>query len=115
MIGQWHNFWLFSQDAKFIAATWGAVMNTKNRKHRRKNVHFDVALANTAGITIGTCTVANISEGGAHLTQLESAEIPEKFYLLLTHGGTVRRLCEVAWRKEGEVGVKFILPNRKRD
>ena len=91
---------------------WGpeAAIFQNQRKHRRRNVRIEAALADAAGTDIGTCMIMNISEGGARLSRLESVALPDKFYLLLTKGTTVRRLCEVAWRNESEyeAGVRFL-------
>jgi hypothetical protein len=54
------------------------------------------------------CTVADISEGGAGLTFVSIAAIPDMFELEIK-GETVMRKCKVAWRSEPHrMGVQFI-------
>ncbi len=54
------------------------------------------------------CTVADISEGGAGLTFVNIASIPDQFELEIK-GETKTRVCKVAWRAEPHrMGVAFI-------
>lgn len=54
------------------------------------------------------CTVADISEGGAGLTFVNIADIPETFWLEVK-GSTSLRKCKVAWRAPPHrIGVQFI-------
>jgi hypothetical protein len=36
-----------------------------------------------------------------------SVSVPDVFVLLLTRNGKIRRQCEVAWRADKKVGVRF--------
>ena len=55
------------------------------------------------------CTVADISEGGAGLTFVSIAGIPDAFELEIK-GETKIRNCTVAWRSEPHrIGVAFTL------
>lgn len=54
------------------------------------------------------CTVADISEGGAGLTFVSIAFIPDQFELEIK-GETRIRTCKVAWRAEPHrLGVAFL-------
>lgn len=54
------------------------------------------------------CTVADISEGGAGLTFVKIADIPDIFWLEIK-GATSLRKCKVAWRAAPHrMGVQFI-------
>lgn len=53
------------------------------------------------------CVVLDISTGGARLDVHHSAKIPQRFRLVIDLEGT-ERTCEVVWRRENSVGVKFI-------
>lgn len=55
------------------------------------------------------CVVLDISRGGARLDVHHSANIPQRFRLVIDLEGT-ERTCEVVWRRENSVGVKFIDP-----
>lgn len=92
-----------------------SAMNAENRKHRRQTTRIEAIIIDTEGLLVSKCVMVNVSAGGARLRQLESIEVPDKFALLLTSNGTVRRQCEVAWRSEKEIGVKFISAQSARD
>ncbi len=53
------------------------------------------------------CVVLDISASGARLDVHHAAAIPQRFRLLIDLEGT-ERTCEVVWRRENSVGVKFI-------
>jgi hypothetical protein len=54
------------------------------------------------------CTLADISEGGAGLTFVNTKGIPDTFQLEIKGEG-IRRPCKVAWRKEPHrLGVSFV-------
>ncbi len=57
------------------------------------------------------CTVRNISEGGARLRILEKLIVPDTFVLLIELD-SVETDCEVVWRHDDEIGVKFLSPLR---
>ena len=57
------------------------------------------------------CTVVDISEGGAGLTVINAAVIPDTFKLEIK-GETKVRSCRVAWRKAPHsMGVAFEPPS----
>jgi len=57
------------------------------------------------------CTVRNISEGGALLQILEKLIVPDTFVLLIELD-SVETDCEVVWRHDDNIGVKFLSPLR---
>ena len=58
------------------------------------------------GFSTYDCTVRNLSDIGAKLTVASLVGIPETFQLAMDDG---RRFnCETIWRKEGQIGVKFV-------
>lgn len=58
------------------------------------------------GFSTFDCTVRNLSESGAKLTVVSSLGIPQRFVLAMADG---RRFdCEIAWRTETEIGVRFL-------
>ena len=68
------------------------------------------AWADPGGIApVVDCVIVDISEGGARLRPLMCApdDVPDRFTLLLSSCGRVRRACHVAWRSESDVGVQF--------
>jgi len=53
------------------------------------------------------CTLADISDGGAGLTVVDTKDIPDTFELEIK-GEDVRRPCKVAWKvAPHRVGVEF--------
>jgi PilZ domain-containing protein len=53
------------------------------------------------------CTIRNLSETGALLEVGNSIGIPDQFILIIKPE-TLRRSCEVAWRSEKNIDVKFV-------
>lgn len=60
------------------------------------------------GSLLGPCLIVDVSAGGAHLVVRSSEELPERFSLVFSRDGQLRRECLVAWRKRHAVGVEFI-------
>jgi PilZ domain len=83
-------------------------MTKENRKSLRRTVQHNAAILNSDGSILGGCAMMDVSAQGAKLVVQGEIEIPDEFVLLLTRGGKVRRQCKVAWRKEDEIGVKFL-------
>jgi hypothetical protein len=82
-------------------------MWSQRRAARRRNISLS-AIVVSAGKLVGPCVLLDVSETGARLTQLGQSDVPDRFVLMLTKDGTVRRDCEVAWRANNEIGVRFI-------
>jgi hypothetical protein len=81
----------------------------ENRKHLRVPGNSKAALIYTEGDEPPImCTLADISEGGAGLTLVNTKGIPDTF-LLEIKGEEIRRACKVAWKKEPHrLGVSFV-------
>jgi hypothetical protein len=52
------------------------------------------------------CTIRSISSSGAALEVTSPLWFPDHFILLLVSEG-LRRACQIVWRREMRVGVKF--------
>lgn len=52
------------------------------------------------------CTIVNISASGACIQPADTFDDPGPFTLKIVHGPT--RRCEVRWRRDGKLGVRFI-------
>jgi len=87
-------------------------MTTQKRRHNRKVFERTAALDFGSGSASATCEVLDISDGGARLRPLMCAPdtLPERFTLLLSTCGKVRRFCHVVWRSRTELGVEFPHP-----
>ena len=80
------------------------------RRERRKN--FRVEWNTTGkivvdGRTICSCVISNLSSGGANISGVVSSEIPDRFELHFPEV-IAPRLCRVTWRRETELGVRFL-------
>ncbi len=81
---------------------------TQNRTERRQRRRFKtLKSAKVIGAENFDCLVVNLSYSGAAI-RLPSADMdcPEKFVLSLQSGPVHR--CQVCWRHDDKVGVKFI-------
>jgi PilZ domain len=83
-------------------------MSSDKRKFPRKKINTVGFLYTTEGWPLGECRIKDISTGGARLAHGLSDEIPAELLLSLSRDGRVRRRCEVRWRKEKEIGVRFL-------
>jgi hypothetical protein len=81
----------------------------KKRRFDRKAFERMAALDLGDGSASATCEILDISDGGARLRPLMCAPkmLPERFTLVLSACGKVRRSCSVMWRSEAELGVQF--------
>jgi hypothetical protein len=84
-------------------------MGANHRKLPRHRVEQAVLIMSVEGSVIAQCTMLDVSSGGARL-ELESSVVPpELFTLLLSKlDGKLKRHCVVAWRKEKQMGVRFV-------
>lgn len=57
--------------------------------------------------TLHVCALSDISETGARLDVDKPDAVPDRFVLLLSDSGSVRRRCRVVWRKAQQIGVTF--------
>ena len=83
-------------------------MGTEQRKWTRRAVNTQGFLYASDGWPIGPCQIEDVSVGGAKLAHAIADDIPAKLVLLLSRDGRVRRSCEVAWRGESRLGVRFL-------
>jgi hypothetical protein len=84
------------------------------RKHKRQTFGMDAVLRLNNDTLPEACLVIDISQGGAGLRVDRPDKLPEKFVLLLSDNGSVRRGCHIFGWSESEIGVRFIkiaLPN----
>ena len=58
--------------------------------------------------TLLQCTLQDISEGGLCIRGEHLDNIPDEFLLLLSENGAVRRRCKSVWRRQKELGARFV-------
>jgi hypothetical protein len=84
----------------------------ERRRSFRKSFTHPVNLLHPDGKPICGCTMRDISETGARLkigshVEPDGSQLPPKFILAISKSGNVFRRCEVVWRKNDEIGVRF--------
>jgi hypothetical protein len=89
---------------------------SRRRMHKRKTFEKRVVLTDLKEGRLDTAMVQDISAGGAcmRLDTEQWQHIPLNFMMLLTPDGAVKRLCEMIWRENRMIGVKFILPKKPK-
>jgi len=81
----------------------------QQRKFTRRQVEQSVLISSIEGAIVGQCTMLDISSGGARLKFEADGAVPELFTLFLSKlDGQLKRHCVVAWRKDKQVGVRFV-------
>jgi PilZ domain len=83
-------------------------MSFDQRRFPRKRINAVAFLYTVEGGALGNCRVKDISSGGARLAHSLSDELPAEFLISFSRNGRVRRRCETRWRKDGELGVRFL-------
>ena len=77
----------------------------ENRRSARRAIAHTVRIATGVSPPI-KCSLLDISEHGARIQVGDPATAPQQFLMQLGNGLT--RWCEVIWRSETAIGVKFI-------
>jgi PilZ domain len=83
-------------------------MPSDRRKTPRQDMQWKALIVGDGGSVVGECMTVNVSAAGARLLLPPSMEVPDSFGLILAKIGGVRRECEVTWRSDKGVGVKFV-------
>jgi hypothetical protein len=84
-------------------------MGAEHRKLARRKVEQLVLMTSDNGSIIGQCTMLDVSAGGARLKVEGDVTVPDQFTLFLSKiDGRLKRRCVIAWRKEKQIGVRFV-------
>ncbi|NJL08541.1 MAG: DUF2336 domain-containing protein [Methylacidiphilales bacterium] len=86
--------------------------HASRRRAPRRLIQSRGAVATLDGRAIATCTIADVSAGGAKLVFAQATEVPERIVLLLSASGDARRICDVMWRDDTAIGVRFCPASR---
>jgi hypothetical protein len=86
-------------------------MPSDRRKTPRQEIHWKALIVGVEGSIVAECMTLNVSANGARLLLPPSVEVPDSFDLILAKIGGVRRQCEVTWRSDKGVGVRFVRPS----
>ena len=80
--------------------------NDKRQKARQAITHI-VYMATGLGPPL-KCEMKDVSELGARIVVSDAKISPQEFLVLLKDG--LVRWCQVMWRSEREMGIKFVRP-----
>jgi hypothetical protein len=83
-------------------------MSSERRKTPRQDMRWKALIVGVGGSIVGECMMVNVSATGAKLLLPPSGDVPDSFALILAKNGEVRRTCEVTWRSDQSVGVRFV-------
>jgi len=81
------------------------------RKEPRQPSSAVAFLYSTDGWPLGQCKMEDVSKTGAKLVHEIKDDMPSQLMLSLSRNGKVRRQCRVVWKKEKELGVRFVNKN----
>jgi PilZ domain len=82
------------------------IMIKDKRKSRRQLMRYTALILLGPGQMQG-CVLHDVSDSGARLEVEDGDKVPDRFFLMLSRRGKVRRVCRVIWRKPTQLGVKF--------
>jgi hypothetical protein len=77
----------------------------EKRKHQRAEI--DEPAYVSAGGSVMSCMVRNISPDGAAIDIEDPAFVPARFRLVMSNGAVVRE-CQIAWLQDKRIGITFI-------
>jgi hypothetical protein len=77
------------------------------RKNARRTVSLEAAVIGVDGAWRHKCTIVDISASGARISLNPAISLPREFFLSFTENGRVSRLCELVWRADRKLGVRF--------
>ena len=84
-----------------------AVFKKENRR-RRHTTKSEAWLMLEGGFAKRSCTVLDLSAGGARIKLAEAGPIANRLSLALTKDARKATRCRVVWSKESVVGLEFI-------
>ena len=57
-----------------------------------------------------SCTLLDVSEGGARIEVASPHRLPEEFSLILAEDAANVRRCRIIWRADNEIGISYLEP-----
>ncbi len=85
----------------------------ERRLYKRRFADETSTILREDGTAIGECVIENVSEEGAKLGIPSTIGLPDRIILCLFDGTVMP--CEVTWRSEGTIGVRFTAPQPASD
>jgi hypothetical protein len=80
----------------------------EQRRSIREHAQFPAWIDVGDGSQPRDCTVLDVSEDGARIMVSSPAKLPKEFWLVLSKDTTRRRHCQMVWRSDTEVGLKYL-------
>lgn len=90
-------------------------MTADKRRNPRRSVTYPAYIDLGDGNPPLECSLRDASQEGALLAVADPSSLPDEFTLALSSDGAARRRCKVAWRKDGQIGVRFMRESRSSD
>lgn len=87
-------------------------MLNDRRRDRRYDIHRMALLQTGPDALPRDCMITDVSRSGARLFA-HDIEVPDRFHLLISGDNGGRRECQVIWRLGGEIGVAFVMAERR--
>jgi PilZ domain len=85
-------------------------MGEQKRAHIRRLIAQKARVESPDGSFAAECVLIDVSAGGARLVLSTTDPLPDRFFLILSRDGALRRLCEPMWQTNATaVGVQFVL------
>src|SRR4051794_17171703 len=82
-------------------------MASDKRLQRRSTLNLRCWIFVGANVADAECRIVDISDTGAKITVPDGLSLDGELMLFLTQDGAVSRTCDVVWRKDCEVGLRF--------
>jgi hypothetical protein len=79
----------------------------ERRKNFRVEWNSSASIYDREGNWEFPCVVKDLSNGGAKVTDVPVAEVPDQFMLRIIRGPRGTRKCHVLWRTADALGVEF--------
>ncbi len=80
---------------------------SERRKSHRHHLYHIVKIQIGADTAPRECLILDISDDGVRI-YVVGFDVPDEFVLLLSGDDIVREKYKVIWRRDGEIGAKFV-------
>jgi hypothetical protein len=89
-------------------------MGRDHRKNPRRRLRYKAWIRLAQGVAPVVCNLSDMSEGGARVALSDPNAVPERFELILVEGAGGRP-CQLVWRSDTEIGLRFDVPATLRN
>jgi hypothetical protein len=84
-------------------------VGSEHRKAQRRQISHPALILRPDGSAVGTCTLLDVSASGARLKMESVPGVPAEVTLVLSRFyAPIQRKCLVVWRKDHQLGVRFV-------